>query len=247
MTSSSNGMIRLVAVFKLLKAALLIVAGIGILKLMHTDVAGELYRWIVMLGLDPGSRYVNDAIQKVTDLSPDKIKELGLGSFLYAALFLTEGIGLWLLKHWAEWFTVISTSSLVPLEIYEIHRRPTAIRIIVLVINLAVVGYLLYRIRQESHDARARRPAFYLPRCVVVPAQDTEGAQRVPPACPADARLHLQWNMFGMQEVERPAPVLVAARPHDFDGVADAAVGLDSCMAQIIESAQDVVVPKRRE
>ena len=150
-------MIRLVAVFKLLKAALLIVAGIGILKLMHTDVAGELYRWIVMLGLDPGSRYVNDAIQKVTDLSPDKIKELGLGSFLYAALFLTEGIGLWLLKHWAEWFTVISTSSLVPLEI---HRRPTAIRIIVLVINLAVVGYLLYRIRQESHDARARRPAL---------------------------------------------------------------------------------------
>ena len=113
-----------------------------------------------MLGLDPGSRYVNDAIQKVTDLSPDKIKELGLGSFLYAALFLTEGIGLWLLKHWAEWFTVISTSSLVPLEIYEIHRRPTAIRIIVLVINLAVVGYLLYRIRQESHDARARRPAL---------------------------------------------------------------------------------------
>jgi uncharacterized membrane protein (DUF2068 family) len=158
MTSSSNGMIRLVAVFKLLKAALLIVAGIGILKLMHTDVAGELYRWIVMLGLDPGSRYVNDAIQKVTDLSPDKIKELGLGSFLYAALFLTEGIGLWLLKHWAEWFTVISTSSLVPLEIYEICRHPTAIRIVVLVINLAVVGYLLYRIRQESHDARTRRP-----------------------------------------------------------------------------------------
>ena len=158
MTSSSNGMIRLVAVFKLLKAALLIVAGIGILKLMHTDVAGELYRWIVMLGLDPGSRYVNDAIQKVTDLSPDKIKELGLGSFLYAALFLTEGIGLWLLKHWAEWFTVISTSSLVPLEIYEICRHPTAIRIVVLVINLAVVGYLLYRIRQESHNARTRRP-----------------------------------------------------------------------------------------
>jgi len=50
-----------------------------------------------------------------------------------------------------------------------------------------------------------------------------------------------------MQEVERPAPVLVAALNHDFDGVTDAAVGLDSCIPQIIESAQDVVVPKRRE
>ena len=59
--------------------------------------------------------------------------------------------------------------------------------------------------------------------------------------------LHLQWNMFGMKEVERPAPVLVAALDHDFDGVTDAAVGFDSCIPQIIESAQDVVVPKRRE
>ncbi len=57
----------------------------------------------------------------------------------------------------------------------------------------------------------------------------------------------LQWNVFGMKEVERPAPILVAALHHDFDGVEDAAVGFDSCIAQIIESAQDVVVPKRRE
>src|SRR5271156_6182103 len=53
--------------------------------------------------------------------------------------------------------------------------------------------------------------------------------------------------MFGMKEVERPAPVLVATLNHGFDGVTDSAVGFDSCVAQIIESAQDVVVPKRRE
>ena len=50
-----------------------------------------------------------------------------------------------------------------------------------------------------------------------------------------------------MKEVKRPAPVLVAALNHGFDGVTDAAVGFDSCIPQIIESAQDVVVPKRRE
>ena len=149
MKSSQNGLIRLVALFKLLKAALLIIGGIGLLKLIHMDVATELDHWIVKLGFDPGSHYVNQAIQKATNLSPNKIKELGLTSFVYAALFLTEGIGLWLLKRWAEWLTVIITSSLVPLEVYEICRHPTPIRIIVLVINIAIVGYLIYRIAKE--------------------------------------------------------------------------------------------------
>ena len=50
-----------------------------------------------------------------------------------------------------------------------------------------------------------------------------------------------------MKKIERPAPVLVAALNHGFDGVADAAVGFDSCIPQIIECAQDVVLPKCRE
>lgn len=156
MNFPQSGLIRLVALFKLLKAALLIIGGIGLLKLIHMDVATELDHWIVKLGFDPGSRYVNHAIQKATNLSPNRIKELGLSSFVYAALFLTEGIGLWLLKRWAEWLTVIITSSLVPLEAYEIHRHPTAIKIIVLAINLAVVGYLIYRIAKEPREPQVR-------------------------------------------------------------------------------------------
>ena len=49
-------------------------------------------------------------------------------------------------------FTVVITASLVPLEIYEIHRHPTAAKIGVLVINLAIVGYLVYRIRREGTE-----------------------------------------------------------------------------------------------
>jgi uncharacterized membrane protein (DUF2068 family) len=157
MKPSQDNLIRLVAVFKILKAVVLIVTGIGILKLMHMDMARELDHWVAMLGFDPGSRYVSQAIQKATNLSPHRIRELGLVSFVYAGLFLTEGIGLWLLKRWAEWFTVIITSSLLPFEIYEIHRHPTAIKIVVLVINVAIVGYLLYRIAKEPRGPRRRR------------------------------------------------------------------------------------------
>ena len=109
-------------------------------------------RWII------GSRgwgsilaagYVNEAFEKAIRLSPHRIKELGLVSFVYAGLFLTEGLGLWFLKRWAEWFTVIITSSLVPVEVWEICRHPSAVKVVVLGINLAVVGYLVWRIRKE--------------------------------------------------------------------------------------------------
>jgi uncharacterized membrane protein (DUF2068 family) len=150
---SSNSLVRLVAIFKLFKAALLIAAGIGILRLVHADIVVQLDHWIRMLGLDPGSRHLEQAIQRITNIPRHRIKELGVVSFLYAALFLTEGIGLWLLKRWAEWFTVIITGSLIPLESYEIYRHPTAIKILVLIINVAVVGYLLYRVTHEEQVA----------------------------------------------------------------------------------------------
>src|SRR5262249_43704023 len=79
---------------------------------------------------------------------------------------------------------------------------------------------------------------------VAVPPQDSESAQRVPAACSADAGFNLQWNTFAMKKVERPTPVLVASLDHGFDRLSNAAVGFDSCIPQIIEPAQDIVMPK---
>ena len=154
MKSSDNRLIRLIAFFKLLKSALLIAVGMSALRLLHKDVASVLEHWVAMLGLDPGNRYVDRALQKFGNLTPNKIKSFGVVSFIYAALFLTEGIGLWLVKRWAEWFSVIITTSLVPVELYEIYRHPSVIKCLVLVLNIAVVGYLLYRIRNEHQDIK---------------------------------------------------------------------------------------------
>ena len=147
--NSDKKLIRLIALFKLLKAALLIAVGLGALHLLRNNMAGELGHWVKMLGLDPGNRYIAKALQKFADLSPNKIKSLGVVSFIYAGLFLTEGIGLWLVKRWGEWFSVIITSSLVPFELYEIARHPSALKIFALLVNIAVVLYLIYRIRTE--------------------------------------------------------------------------------------------------
>jgi uncharacterized membrane protein (DUF2068 family) len=150
MKSSDSTVIRLIALFKLVKAITLIAIGVGAFKLLHRDMDSTLDHWITMSGLDPGNRWVEKGIEKVSNLTPAKVKGLGIVSFIYAGLFLTEGIGLWLMKRWAEWFTIIITSSLVPVEIYELVRHPTVTKILVLIINIAVVIYLLYRIRRDE-------------------------------------------------------------------------------------------------
>lgn len=77
--------------------------------------------------------------------------------------------------------------------------------------------------------------------------QDAKSPQCVPAACAADTGLHLQRNIFGMKEIERPAAILVAAFDHSFHGATEAAAGFHSRIPQIIEPAQDIVVPKRWE
>ena len=150
MKTSHDRLLRLIALFKFFKAAMLVALGVGAFRLVHKDLGAVLEHWTEALRLDPGNRFVDVALAKAAKLRPEQIKKLGLGSFLYAALFLAEGTGLWLEKRWGEWLTVIITSSLVPLEIYEIYRHPSAVKAAVLVINVAIVGYLIYRIRSEG-------------------------------------------------------------------------------------------------
>jgi uncharacterized membrane protein (DUF2068 family) len=149
MKSSDDRLLRLIAIFKFLKAALLIALGVGLFRFVHKDIGGVLEHWCKALRLDPGSHFLDVALEKATRVSPAQMKKLGLGSFLYAGLFLAEGIGLWLRKRWGEWLTVIITSSLVPVEIYEIHRHPSYAKGAVLALNVAIVIYLIYHMRKQ--------------------------------------------------------------------------------------------------
>ncbi|HTA60647.1 MAG TPA: DUF2127 domain-containing protein [Candidatus Baltobacteraceae bacterium] len=149
MKTSQTRVVRLIALFKLLKGALLIALGVAALQLLHKDVASLVESWVGVLGFDQNSRFVGRALLTAAALTPSRVRELIVGSFLYGGLFLTEGIGLWLLKRWAMWFTVIITGSFLPLEIYELARRPSAGKVGILVVNLVFAVYLARRIRDE--------------------------------------------------------------------------------------------------
>ncbi len=153
MKSTDPRVLRFIAFFKFVKAFLLILTGVGALNLLHKDVPNVLDHWITVLGMDPGNHYLDKLLEKAASLTPHKLKLAGVASFIYAGHFLIEGTGLWLEKRWGEWITVIITGSFLPLEIYEIHRDMNAIKIALLIINIAVVAYLLYRIRVVKKDA----------------------------------------------------------------------------------------------
>jgi uncharacterized membrane protein (DUF2068 family) len=144
---SDGRLLRLIAVFKFFKAASLIALCLGAFRMLHQDLGERLEHWVRALRLDPGNHYVEIAIARASNLTPGQIKKLGLAGLLYAALFLVEGTGLWLQKRWGEWVTVVITGTLIPVEVYEIVRHPSGTKVAVMIFNIAVVGYLIYRIR----------------------------------------------------------------------------------------------------
>ena len=149
MKTSQTRVVRLIALFKLLKGALLIALGVAALKLLHTDIASLVEGWAATLGVAQNSRFVGRALSTAAALTPNRVRDLIVGSFLYGGLFVTEGIGLWLLKRWAMWFTVIITGSFLPVEIYELARHPSVGKVGILAVNLVFAVYLARRIRDE--------------------------------------------------------------------------------------------------
>ena len=138
----------LIASLKLLKASALFAIGFGAIHFLHRDLAASAIHWTQVLGLDPDNRHVHAILEKVFNVTPKQLRALSAGTFIYAALFTTEGVGLLMDKRWAEYLTIVSTALLMPLELYELVHRFTFTRLIVLIVNGLIVWYLVRRVRK---------------------------------------------------------------------------------------------------
>ena len=147
----------LIGAMKLLKSLALFVAGVGLLSLLHRDAEDTVRAWIEFLRIDAHARLVEALIAKVAGISHRTMRNLGVGTLLYAVVFGTEGIGLVLGKSWAEYMTTGVTVSFLPIEAYELIRHPSAIKGLVILINAAVVVYLVLEIRRRKRSERVSR------------------------------------------------------------------------------------------
>jgi uncharacterized membrane protein (DUF2068 family) len=134
--------IWLIVVFKVLKGLILLVVGVGALSLLHDDVAAQVTRWLEVFRVDPNNHFIHTLIRKLWAVDDKKLEAISAGTFFYAALVSAEGIGLALRKKWAEYFTIFVTTSLIPLEIYELVQKFSFMKILMIAVNVAVVVYL---------------------------------------------------------------------------------------------------------
>jgi uncharacterized membrane protein (DUF2068 family) len=141
--------ILLIGVFKVVKGVLLLALGFGLLH-HQAGIAGALLRSARYAHVDTEGQYIGRALQTFATLQGGRLEVVKIAVFAYAALFLTEGIGLILARRWAEYFTVIVTGSLIPLEIFELLRRPGGIRAAALLVNVLIVWYLASGIRRRT-------------------------------------------------------------------------------------------------
>jgi uncharacterized membrane protein (DUF2068 family) len=142
--------ILLIAIFKLAKGLILLFVGLGVAALLHNGVEAELDRWANVLWVGRESRMVEKLIDKIVSLGDKNLRLTELGTFVYAALLLTEGTGLLLRRRWAEYLTTVITASFIPFEIWILTMRFSVEKLIVLLINIAVVWYLVRKIRREK-------------------------------------------------------------------------------------------------
>ena len=140
----------LIGLFKLGKAILFFLLGVGAIHLLHRDLGDEVLRLATALKFDPESKIVALLLDKVDLIDAHRLKQISLATFAYSALALTEGVGLVLEKVWAEYLTLFLTVSFLPWELYELARRPNWFRLSLLLINLAVLGYLLWLLRRKK-------------------------------------------------------------------------------------------------
>lgn len=143
-----NGLL-LIGLFKLVKAVFFFCVGIGAMHMLHKDLSDEVMRVATALRFDPESRVVSLLMDKVDLIDAHRLREIGFATFAYSALALTEGVGLLLKKVWAEYLTLVLTISFLPWELYELARRPNWFRLGLLVINLAVLWYLLWLLKRK--------------------------------------------------------------------------------------------------
>lgn len=164
-----------IGVMKLLKGLALLALGVGLLSLLDRDAAETIRHWIEYIRVDPHDRLINHLLVEIAGVSQHTMRRLGVGTLLYSVVFCTEGVGLLMAKHWAEYMTAGVTTSFLPLEAYELIVHPSVVKALVIAINVVVVAYLVQEIRKErALRAAAPSSSELAPEPTKAPAKDAE-------------------------------------------------------------------------
>lgn len=148
--------IRAVALFEAAKGALVLIAGFGLFRLFHrdADVAADLLSR--RLHLNPAKEHARIFVELLSNLASSKLWLLAALALTYSCMRFIEAYGLWHNRAWAKWVAVLSGAIYVPFELYELSRGPGGVKLAALVLNVAVVAYMVHSIRSTPLSSARR-------------------------------------------------------------------------------------------
>jgi uncharacterized membrane protein (DUF2068 family) len=150
------GMLRAIALYKLVKVILLLATAYEVVRLQDSSLIAQIYNWMATLPSGLERDVVRNALIKFSGLTHAELRFFRAVTLVYATIFSIEGVGLWMRQAWAEWLTIVVTGSLIPLEIYEFLQGPNYGKTALIIVNAAIVWYLVVRVRHERREARAQ-------------------------------------------------------------------------------------------
>lgn len=151
----SLGGVRAVALIEAAKGAVILLAGFGLLSLVHKDAQGIAEALVGHLHLNPANRYPRIFIELAGRLTDTRLWLLAGLAISYSSLRFIEAYGLWRERRWAEWFAVASGAIYVPIELYELFAGVSALKLMTFTLNVAVVAYMGYLLSNpEAHEGR---------------------------------------------------------------------------------------------
>ena len=146
--------LRLIAIDRAFHFVVLLLLGIGveIFAAHESSLRGTYYRILsdIQRGVAGGPVQTTGHVgilhelDRLFSLRSGTLRGVGAALLAYGLLEGIEAVGLWYTKRWAEYLTFVATTLLLPLEIYELTSRFSALKLIGFIINVAVVIYLLY-------------------------------------------------------------------------------------------------------
>ncbi len=151
-----NRPLRWIAGYTLGKGILFLILAFSVLGFLHKDIDAIVANWIDAAGGSLENDNVAALLARLDVVTDGQLKALSAVTFVLGTVFVTEGVGLFFKKRWAEYLTVVVTASFIPLEIFESFRHFGPLKLVLLAINSLMVWYLVRTLRREQapHDLR---------------------------------------------------------------------------------------------
>lgn len=141
--------IRTVAALEAAKGIVVLLTGFGLFSLMHRNVQHVAETLVAHTHLNPASHIPQVFLAYAGKLDDVHLLQFAAMAFAYSCVRLVEAYGLWFERMWGEAFAAASGAVYVPFELRELYHHPSLLSACLLVVNLLVVGCMVYSLRRR--------------------------------------------------------------------------------------------------